>query len=59
MTPVDKIVAVVGLVTSLAAAGFWLWASLIEVPNKKAKTKWLAKIRLKSPTWLSERFCNV
>jgi hypothetical protein len=33
MSVVDKIVTSVGLVASLAAAGFWLWGSLIEVPN--------------------------
>jgi hypothetical protein len=33
MSSVDKIVTAVGLVASLAAAGFWLWASLIDVPN--------------------------
>jgi hypothetical protein len=33
MGVVDTIVTSVGLVASLAAAGFWLWGSLIEVPN--------------------------
>jgi hypothetical protein len=33
MSLVDKIVTSVGLPASLAAAGFWLWASLIEVPD--------------------------
>jgi hypothetical protein len=33
MSVVDKIITSVGLVASLAAAGFWLWGSLIEVPN--------------------------
>jgi hypothetical protein len=33
MSLVDKIVASVGLFASLAAAGFWLWGSLIEVPD--------------------------
>ena len=33
MSSVDKIIAAVGLVASLAAAGFWLWASLIKVPD--------------------------
>jgi hypothetical protein len=33
MGVVDTIVTSVGLVASLAAAGFWLLGSLIEVPN--------------------------
>jgi hypothetical protein len=33
MSPIDKIVTAVGLVASLAAAGFWLWGSVIEVPD--------------------------
>lgn len=33
MTPVDKVIAIVGLVASLGAAGFWLWASIIEIPD--------------------------
>jgi hypothetical protein len=33
MSAVDKFVTSIGLVASLAAAGFWLWASLIDVPN--------------------------
>jgi hypothetical protein len=33
MCPIDKIVTAVGLVASLAAAGFWLWGSVIEVPD--------------------------
>jgi hypothetical protein len=28
-----KIVTTVGLLASLAAAGFWLWGSLIEIPD--------------------------
>jgi hypothetical protein len=33
MSPVDKIVALVGLFASLAAAGLWLWGSRIDVPD--------------------------
>jgi hypothetical protein len=33
MNLVDKIVASVGLLASLTAAVFWLWVSLIEVPD--------------------------
>jgi hypothetical protein len=33
MSLVDKIVTLVGLLASLAAAAYWLWASLIEVPD--------------------------
>jgi hypothetical protein len=33
MSLVEKIVTSVGLLASLAAAGFWLWAYLIEVPD--------------------------
>jgi hypothetical protein len=33
MSPTDKIVTAVGLAASLAAAGFWLWGSIIEVPD--------------------------
>jgi hypothetical protein len=33
MNPIDKIVTAVGLAASLAAAGFWLWGSIIEVPD--------------------------
>jgi Trm5-related predicted tRNA methylase len=33
MSPIDKIVTAVGLVASLAAAGFWLRGSVIEVPD--------------------------
>ncbi len=33
MSLVDKIVTSVGLLASLAAAGFWLWGSLIKVPD--------------------------
>jgi hypothetical protein len=33
MSPIDKIVTAVGMVTSLAAAGFWLWGSAIEIPD--------------------------
>jgi hypothetical protein len=33
MSGVDKIVTSVGLLASLAAASFWLWGSLIEVPD--------------------------
>jgi hypothetical protein len=33
MNLVDKIVASVGLLASLGAAFFWLWGSLIEVPD--------------------------
>jgi hypothetical protein len=33
MSLVDKIVTCIGLIASLAAAGFWLWGSLIEVPD--------------------------
>jgi hypothetical protein len=33
VSAVDKIVTSVGLVASLVAAGFWLWGSLIAVPD--------------------------
>jgi hypothetical protein len=33
MTTIDKVVALAGLLASLAAAALWLWGSLIEVPN--------------------------
>jgi hypothetical protein len=33
MSLIDKIVTSVGLVASLAAAGFWLWGSILEVPD--------------------------
>jgi hypothetical protein len=29
----DRIVAIIGMAASLAAAGLWLWGSLIDVPN--------------------------
>lgn len=33
MTTLDFIIGCIGVVTSLAAAVFWLWASLIKVPD--------------------------
>jgi hypothetical protein len=33
MSTADKYVAVAGALSSLGAAGFWLWASVIPVPN--------------------------
>jgi hypothetical protein len=33
MTVTDKLVAALGVIATLAAAGFWLWGSLIEVPD--------------------------
>jgi hypothetical protein len=30
---VDKIVGVMSVVASISAAGFWLWASLVNVPD--------------------------
>lgn len=33
MTLLDKIVSSVGLISSLVAAVFWLWASLVKVPD--------------------------
>ncbi|CAM2192882.1 conserved protein of unknown function [Paraburkholderia kururiensis] len=33
MTRIDFIVGVVGVLTSVGAAVFWLWSSLIEVPD--------------------------
>ena len=33
MSTADKLVAGVGAVSSIGAAGFWLWASLIQVPD--------------------------
>ncbi|MFY9958397.1 hypothetical protein [Bradyrhizobium sp.] len=33
MTLLDKIVSSVGLLSSLVAAVFWLWASLVKVPD--------------------------
>ena len=33
MTLLDKIVSSLGLPASLAAAVFWLWASLLKVPD--------------------------
>jgi hypothetical protein len=33
MSAVDKVVTLIGLVASLAAAVLWLWGSLIEVPD--------------------------
>jgi hypothetical protein len=33
MRAVDKVVTLIGLVASLAAAVLWLWGSFIEVPD--------------------------
>ena len=35
MTLADKWAAAVGAGSSIGAAGFWLWASLIPVPNNQ------------------------
>jgi len=35
MSTAEKLVAGVGAVSSIGAAGFWLWASLIRVPNNQ------------------------
>ena len=35
MTFTDKWMATIGVASSLGAAGFWLWASVIPVPNNQ------------------------
>jgi hypothetical protein len=35
MSPADKWVAAVGFLSSIGAAIFWLWASVIPVPNNQ------------------------
>jgi hypothetical protein len=35
MSSTDRWIAAVGAVSSLGAAGFWLWASLLPVPNNQ------------------------
>jgi hypothetical protein len=35
MSTADKWVAAIGALSSLGAAGFWLWASLIPVPDNQ------------------------
>jgi hypothetical protein len=35
VTTTDKWAAAVGALSSMGAAGFWLWASLIRVPNNQ------------------------
>jgi hypothetical protein len=35
MSPADKWVAAVGFLSSIGAAVFWLWASVIPVPNNQ------------------------
>jgi hypothetical protein len=38
MSPADKWVAAVGFLSSIGAAIFWLWASVIPVPNNNQDT---------------------
>ncbi|MBO2985743.1 hypothetical protein [Burkholderia pseudomallei] len=33
MTKIDVVFGIVGAISSLAAAGLWLWSSLIQVPD--------------------------
>jgi hypothetical protein len=35
MTTADKCVAAIGALSSIGAAAFWLWASLIPVPDNQ------------------------
>ena len=35
MSTPAKFVAAVGVLSSIAAAGFWLWASLLSMPNNQ------------------------
>lgn len=44
MTTVDKYVAAVGALASLAAGGLWLWASLLPVPDNL--DTFIAKLQL-------------
>jgi ethanolamine transporter EutH len=33
MTTINNVVALIGVIASLLAGGFWLWASIVDVPN--------------------------
>jgi hypothetical protein len=35
MSTADKWVSAIGVLSSIGAAGFWLWASLIPVPDNQ------------------------
>jgi hypothetical protein len=45
---VDKIVGVMSVVASISAGGFWLWASLVNVPDNidtfVGKLQWIGRL---------------